>query len=97
MPFLCAQVLGRRRADGSSLIRCSELLDGAVAFEDEADAERYGQLLEAEGAFAEASAVEGGEGGLVCPNASVAVFDRGVCGGGGARHRWSRQVGPTFA
>ncbi len=28
---------------------CSEMKDGVVAFEDEADAERYGELLEAEG------------------------------------------------
>lgn len=30
--------------------RCrSEMKDGVVAFEDEADAERYGELLEADG------------------------------------------------
>lgn len=28
---------------------CSEMKDGVVAFEDEADAERYGELLEADG------------------------------------------------
>ncbi|EFN60161.1 expressed protein [Chlorella variabilis] len=44
-----SRVLRRRAADGSPLIRCSEMRDGVVAFEDEADAERYGQLLEAEG------------------------------------------------
>lgn len=42
-------VLRRRAADGSPLIRCSEMKDGVVAFEDEADAERYGELLEADG------------------------------------------------
>lgn len=44
-----SRVLQRRAADGSPLIRCSEMRDGVVAFEDEADAERYGQMLEAEG------------------------------------------------
>lgn len=43
------QVLGRRRADGSSLISVSEMCDGIVTFEDEGDAQRYGALLEAEG------------------------------------------------
>lgn len=45
-----SRVLRRRGADGGPLIRCSEMKDGVVAFEDEADAERYGQLLEADGA-----------------------------------------------
>jgi hypothetical protein len=45
-----SRVLGRRAADGSPLIRCSQMRDGVVAFEDEADAERYGQMLEADGA-----------------------------------------------
>lgn len=44
-----SRVLRRRAADGGPLIRCSEMKDGVVAFEDEADAERYGQLLEADG------------------------------------------------
>lgn len=43
------QVLGRRRSDGSSLISVSEMRDGIITFEDEADAQRYGALLEAEG------------------------------------------------
>lgn len=43
------QILGRRRADGSSLIRCEELKDGIVAFEDDADAHRFASLLEADG------------------------------------------------
>ena len=42
-------MLGRRRADGSSLIRVEELRDGIVAFEDEADAHRYASMLEADG------------------------------------------------
>lgn len=46
---VCKQVLGRRRADGSSLIRVEEMKDGILAFEDEADAHRYGAMLEAEG------------------------------------------------
>lgn len=44
-----SRVLGRRRADGSGLIHCSEMRDGVVTFEDDADAERFGQLLEADG------------------------------------------------
>jgi hypothetical protein len=44
-----SRVLRRRAADGAPLIRCSEMKDGVVAFEDEADAERYGQMLEADG------------------------------------------------
>lgn len=43
------QVLGRRRADGSSLIKVEQIKDGIVAFEDEADAHRYASMLEAEG------------------------------------------------
>ena len=46
---LCIKVLGRRRADGSSLIKVEEIKDGIVAFEDEADAHRYAAMLEAEG------------------------------------------------
>ena len=42
-------MLGRRRADGSSLISVSEMRDGIITFESEADAQRYGALLEAEG------------------------------------------------
>lgn len=45
-----SRVLRRRGADGGPLIRCSEMKDGVVAFESEADAERYGQMLEADGA-----------------------------------------------
>lgn len=45
-----SRVLRRRAPDGGPLIRCSEIKDGVVAFEEEADAERYGQMLEAEGA-----------------------------------------------
>lgn len=41
--------MGRRRADGSSLIRVEEIKDGIIAFEDEADAHRYAAMLEAEG------------------------------------------------
>ncbi|KAL4437392.1 hypothetical protein ABPG75_004531 [Micractinium tetrahymenae] len=44
-----SRVLRRRAPDGGPLIRCSEMKDGVVAFEDEADAERYGQMLEADG------------------------------------------------
>lgn len=44
-----SMVLKKRSADGSALISCSEMKDGVVAFEDEADAERYRQQLEAEG------------------------------------------------
>jgi len=43
------QVLGRRQADGSSLIRVEAMRDGIVAFEDEADSHRYAAMLEAEG------------------------------------------------
>ena len=43
------QVLGKKRADGSPLLSVSELRDGIVTFEDMDDAERYGNLLEADG------------------------------------------------
>ena len=43
-----SRVLRRRAPDGSPLISCSEMKDGVVAFEDEADAERFGQMLEAD-------------------------------------------------
>jgi len=43
------QVLGKRQADGDSLMRVEALRDGIVAFEDEADSQRYASLLEAEG------------------------------------------------
>ena len=43
------QVLGRRRPDGSSVIRVEELRDGIIAFEEEADAHRFASLLEADG------------------------------------------------
>lgn len=42
-------MLGKRRADGSPLLSVSELRDGIVTFEDGDDAERYGNLLEADG------------------------------------------------
>ena len=42
------QVLGRRRPDGSALISVSEMRDGIVTFEDEAEAARFGALLEAD-------------------------------------------------
>ena len=42
------QVLGKKRADGSPLLSVSELQDGIVTFEDMDDAERYGNLLEAD-------------------------------------------------
>ncbi|CAK0750131.1 hypothetical protein CVIRNUC_001966 [Coccomyxa viridis] len=44
-----SRVLGKRRADGSPLLSVSELRDGIVTFEDGDDAERYGNLLEADG------------------------------------------------
>jgi hypothetical protein len=44
-----AKVLKRRRPDGRSIISVGELRDGIVMFEDEGDAERYGNLLEADG------------------------------------------------
>lgn len=40
------RLLGRRRKDGAPLIRCGEMVDGVIAFEDDADAERYGHMLE---------------------------------------------------
>jgi hypothetical protein len=46
------RVLGRRRANGAPFIGCSELRDGVVAFEDEADAARFGTMLEADAAAA---------------------------------------------
>ncbi len=49
MGMVLQQVLGRRRADGRSLISVSEMRDGIITFESEADAQRYGALLEAEG------------------------------------------------
>ena len=45
---LPGQVLGRRRPDGSALISVSEMRDGIVTFEDEAEAARFGALLEAD-------------------------------------------------
>ena len=42
-------MLGKRRADSSPLLSVSELRDGIVTFEDGDDAERYGNLLEADG------------------------------------------------
>jgi hypothetical protein len=47
-PALFDQVLGRRRPDGSALISVSEMRDGIVTFEDEAEAARFGALLEAD-------------------------------------------------
>ncbi|CAL5227825.1 g10853 [Coccomyxa viridis] len=44
-----SRVLGKKRPDGSALLSVSELRDGIVTFEDPDDAERYGNLLEAEG------------------------------------------------
>ena len=44
------QVLGRRRLDGSTLIRVEEMQDGVVAFEDEDDAQTFATLLEADSA-----------------------------------------------
>lgn len=46
----CSQVLQRTRADGSALIRVEQVVDGVVAFENEADAQRYRELLVADGA-----------------------------------------------
>lgn len=43
------QLLGRRRPDGSAVLSCSELRDGVVVFESEADAESFGCQLEEEG------------------------------------------------
>ena len=47
--LVALQVLGKKRPDGSALLSVSELRDGIVTFEDPDDAERYGNLLEAEG------------------------------------------------
>ncbi len=44
------QVLKRTRADGSPLIRVEQVVDGVVAFENEGDAQRYQELLVADGA-----------------------------------------------
>ena len=44
-----SQLLRRRRPDGMPLISCSEMRDGVVAFEDDADAERFAQALEVDG------------------------------------------------
>ena len=52
------QVLGKRRADGSPLLSVSELRDGIVTFEDGDDAERYGNLLEADGHMEVGSSVD---------------------------------------
>jgi hypothetical protein len=43
------KVLGRRHADGSSIFTVDSLVEGIVAFEDEAMAEAFGHALEAEG------------------------------------------------
>ena len=41
------QVLGRRQADGSPIVKVEQLRDGVVLFEDLADAEQYSTYLEA--------------------------------------------------
>lgn len=41
---------GRRRPDGTPLIRYGDVVDGVVAFESEDEAQRFGELVEAEGA-----------------------------------------------
>ena len=51
-------MLGKRRADGSPLLSVSELRDGIVTFEDGDDAERYGNLLEADGHMEVLSSVD---------------------------------------
>lgn len=43
------QVLGHRQTDGSSLLSVDRLVEGIVAFEDEAAAEAFGNALEAVG------------------------------------------------
>jgi hypothetical protein len=53
---LTAALGGRRRPDGSPLISCGAVVDGVVVFEDDEDAEAYGQMLAAGGA--------GGGGGV---------------------------------
>lgn len=42
-------MLGRRHADGSSIFSVDRLVEGIIAFEDEAAAETFGEALEAEG------------------------------------------------
>ncbi len=42
------QVLKRRRADGSPVIKVDQLRDGIVLFEDVAEAERYSSYMEAD-------------------------------------------------
>lgn len=42
-------MLGRTRADGSPLVRVERLMDGVVAFEEEGDAARFADALEADG------------------------------------------------
>lgn len=49
------RVLGRRRPDGSAVIRCSEIRDGVIAFEDEEVAGRYADLLESGATHGEVS------------------------------------------
>ncbi|BDA45986.1 hypothetical protein COCOBI_08-0780 [Coccomyxa sp. Obi] len=44
-----SKVLGRRRADGSSVISVSEMRDGIVTFESEGDAQMFSAMLEADG------------------------------------------------
>lgn len=56
-----SRVLGRRQADGSSLIRVEAMRDGIVAFEDEADSHRYAAMLEAEGTMASVVECDGHE------------------------------------
>ena len=51
-------MLGKRRADGSPLLSVSELRDGIVTFENGDDAERYGNLLEADGHVEVGSSVD---------------------------------------
>jgi hypothetical protein len=48
-PSVVWQVLGRRHADGSSIFTVDRLVEGIVAFEDEAMAEAFGHALETEG------------------------------------------------
>lgn len=42
-------MLKRTRADGSALIRVEQVVDGIVTFESEGDAQRYRELLLADG------------------------------------------------
>ena len=61
----CApQVLGKRRSDGSALISVSEMRDGIVTFEDEADAARFASLLSAQEADSQAEVI--GSGSSCC-------------------------------